>query len=222
MSHLRGVELTAPADACDPVLLAKKDGEPPLARIATIPARAGIAWFAECEAEGRTWLVTPEMTLIPRDRVARSLASTAHGIERPGTEKIAFVTGKPRPRYRMVRYGYFEATEPLLPVYATVRLTGQTHAVGPSTYLETSDGGAYVLADHVAAIEPVVRPAAGGETECGLVYDCWTVAGRPGYSATVFLCNLFLMPTGEEAFLGLPRRAYDTPEELLADGWRVD
>ena len=69
---------------------------------------------------------------------------------------------------------------------------------------------------------PVVRPVPGGETECGLVYDCWTVAGRPGYSATVFLCNLFLMPQGEKAFLELPRRVYDTPEELLADGWWVD
>ena len=69
---------------------------------------------------------------------------------------------------------------------------------------------------------PVVRPGADGGTECGLLYDCWTVAGRPGYSATVFLCNLFLMPTGEGAFLELPRRVYDTAEELLADGWRVD
>ena len=45
---------------------------------------------------------------------------------------------------------------------------------------------------------------------------------RYGYSATVCLCNLFLRPTGEKEFLELPRRVYDTPEELLADGWRVD
>ena len=163
--HLRGVELTAPADPCPPALLAKRDGEPPLARASTVPARAGVAWIAECEAEGRTWLVTPERTVLPRERVARSFASAVHGVARPGSDKIAFVTGKARPRYRMVRYGFFEVMEPALPVFSIVRLTGQTHAVGPATYLETADGGAYVLADHVAIVEPLARPSGVGAAE---------------------------------------------------------
>jgi hypothetical protein len=69
---------------------------------------------------------------------------------------------------------------------------------------------------------PVVRHKQDGEVECGVLYDCWTVARRGGFSATVFLTNLFLMPRTEEAFLALPKETFDTPEEIAAAGWRVD
>jgi hypothetical protein len=69
---------------------------------------------------------------------------------------------------------------------------------------------------------PVVRRKADGELECGVLYDCWTVARRPGFSATVFLTNIFLLPRTEEAFLALPREAFDSAEDVAAAGWRVD
>ncbi len=69
---------------------------------------------------------------------------------------------------------------------------------------------------------PVVRRSPDGEVECGVLYDCWTVGRRGGYSATIFLCNLFLLPRTEEAFLALPRETFDTPEEIAASGWRID
>jgi hypothetical protein len=69
---------------------------------------------------------------------------------------------------------------------------------------------------------PVVRRKSGDEVECGVLYDCWTVAGRPGYSATVFLTNIFLMPATEEEFLTLPKEVLDSAEELAEAGWRVD
>jgi hypothetical protein len=34
---------------------------------------------------------------------------------------------------------------------------------------------------------PVVRRQPGRDLEYGVLYDCWTVARRGGYSATVFL-----------------------------------
>jgi hypothetical protein len=69
---------------------------------------------------------------------------------------------------------------------------------------------------------PVVRRKADGEMEYGVLYDCWTVGRRGGFSATVFLCNLFLMPRTEDEFLALPKEVFDTPEEVAAAGWRVD
>lgn len=69
---------------------------------------------------------------------------------------------------------------------------------------------------------PVVRVTPGGEIECGLLYDCWSLARRPGFSATVFLCNIFMLPKKEDDFLALPKCVYDTTGELLAGGWRVD
>ena len=68
---------------------------------------------------------------------------------------------------------------------------------------------------------PVVRPGPGG-AECGLMYDALHAAGRAGFSATVFLCNLFELPPSAAEFLAMPRRVYDTADELLADGWRID
>jgi hypothetical protein len=68
---------------------------------------------------------------------------------------------------------------------------------------------------------PVVRRCKGGE-ELGLVCDVMGLCGRTGYSATVFLANLFEIPPGLDEFLALPREAFDTPEEVRAAGWTVD
>ena len=68
---------------------------------------------------------------------------------------------------------------------------------------------------------PLVRRA-GAEEECGLLVDLLGLCGLAGYSATVFLCNLFCLPAGVDGLLALPKEAYDTPEEVLAAGWRVD
>lgn len=168
--YLRGVELTAPADPCPRSLAAHREGESPNALVRTLPARVGVAWASECEAEGRVWLVTPELGLVPRDRVARAPASTAHGEKTTGDTTLAFVTGKARPRYRMARYGYFEALSPLSP-FTAVRLTGQSQSVGGSTYLETQTSGEYVLADHVALVEKRPRPSDLGEHERWLDLD---------------------------------------------------
>jgi hypothetical protein len=69
---------------------------------------------------------------------------------------------------------------------------------------------------------PVMRRRPGREMECGLLYDASKQAGLMGYSATVFLCNLFLLPPTLEEFIALPREVYDTPEEVYDAGWRVD
>jgi hypothetical protein len=68
---------------------------------------------------------------------------------------------------------------------------------------------------------PVVRRT-GGTEEIGLMYDARGTANRTGYSATVFLANLFDLPPTEAAFLALPKEVYDSAEEVAAAGWRVD
>jgi len=44
----------------------------------------------------------------------------------------------------------------------------------------------------------------------------------PGFSATVVLSNLFLLPRTLDEFLALPRETFDTPEEVFDAGWCVD
>jgi hypothetical protein len=69
---------------------------------------------------------------------------------------------------------------------------------------------------------PVVRRRPGREVELGVVVDLWRVAGIPGYSATVFLCNVFRVPRSVAALLALPKEVFDAADELVAAGWSVD
>lgn len=68
---------------------------------------------------------------------------------------------------------------------------------------------------------PVVRRRAVRE-ELGVVFDFRGTTGRTGYSAAVFLTNLFLAPSDERLLLLLPREVHDTADEVVAAGWDVD
>ena len=69
---------------------------------------------------------------------------------------------------------------------------------------------------------PVARRRPDGTAELGVLYDARRVLGRYGFSATVFLCNLYLLPDRLEDFFALPRCVYDTPDELADGGWTAD
>ena len=69
---------------------------------------------------------------------------------------------------------------------------------------------------------PLMRRRPGQEEECGVLFDALRVQGLTGYSATVFLINIFLLPPQVDQFLSLPREVYDTAEEVFEAGWRVD
>ena len=69
---------------------------------------------------------------------------------------------------------------------------------------------------------PLVRRRPEREDELGLIYDVFHVTGRTGRSATVYIANLFQIPSTEREFLALPNEVYDSAEEIFAGGWRVD
>ncbi len=68
---------------------------------------------------------------------------------------------------------------------------------------------------------PLVRRKKGTEP-LGLLFDARTALELCGYSSTVFLTSLFEMPPSLDQFLKLPKEVFDSSEELLAAGWRVD
>jgi putative exporter of polyketide antibiotics len=68
---------------------------------------------------------------------------------------------------------------------------------------------------------PVVRRTRGDE-ELGVLFDAFGLCRLTGLSASVFLTNLFTLPPTLSALLALPREVFDTVDELVAAGWRVD
>ena len=67
---------------------------------------------------------------------------------------------------------------------------------------------------------PVARRARGVE-DLGVVFDA-RAAGLTGFSSTVWLTNLFLLPPTFEQFLALPHESFDSSEELADAGWSID
>lgn len=57
-----------------------------------------------------------------------------------------------------------------------------------------------------------------GEPDLGILYDFRFASSRTGFSSTVFLTNLFLIPDTEHALSALPKEVFDTPEEIVAAG----
>jgi len=68
---------------------------------------------------------------------------------------------------------------------------------------------------------PLIRDTT-SDHELGVMVDLNGGVGITGFSATVFLTNLFTLPQRLEELLALPKEVFDTAEELIAAGWRVD
>jgi hypothetical protein len=68
---------------------------------------------------------------------------------------------------------------------------------------------------------PVVRRT-NGEEELGVLFDAFGLCRLTGFSASVFLTNLFTLPPSLPDLLALPKVVFDTADELVAAGWRVD
>ena len=71
-------------------------------------------------------------------------------------------------------------------------------------------------------ILPLVRRRPGADEECGFLFDLGKVYGHAGFASTVFLANIFEMPTGQDELLQLPREDCGSTEGIYAAGWRID
>lgn len=74
------------------------------ARYEMVPQRSTIAWTDEFFAEGRSWLLTQQLLLVPKDKVALQTPSPFRGVKlgEGGHElPIAFVKEEPKTKYRL-------------------------------------------------------------------------------------------------------------------------
>jgi hypothetical protein len=68
---------------------------------------------------------------------------------------------------------------------------------------------------------PLVRRHPDGRTDFGVLFDAPAI-NLTGYRCTVWFTNLFTIPRRLDQFLSLPKEVFDTFDELVAAGWRVD
>jgi hypothetical protein len=101
-------------------------------KVRVIPAGSGFAYATSFEADGRVWLVTPDLFVIPADRAFPYKRSEFHGVELGGdvTLPLLWVRGRSAPKLARTGDGAFVATGESFPYHAHVPLSGEEATVG--------------------------------------------------------------------------------------------
>jgi len=115
-----------------------------------------VAWTREFDAEGRTWLLTPDLALIPKDKVRVKSLPSLRGVDlREGGEAalpMAYLWLGEAPKLRKGPGGALVETGEVWPRQGFVPLSGRVVKQGRALYLEARDGS-YVRQDRVTRIE---------------------------------------------------------------------
>jgi hypothetical protein len=107
----------------------------------TIPAGSMLSFTRAFAAEGRTWLLSADQTLVPADRVRAFRVSGFHGTRLEGEVALplAWMRGSAKAQHRRLPSGELEKTGTSWPVRSFVRLSGADIVQGRTRYLETLD-----------------------------------------------------------------------------------
>jgi hypothetical protein len=74
-------------------------------RVKTVPPRSAIAFTDEFSAGGRSWVLTDDLLIAPKDKIATFTPSEFHGVYLDGEQMrlpIGFVRGEPKQKFRLV------------------------------------------------------------------------------------------------------------------------
>ncbi len=127
-----------------------------------------VAWAQEFDAQGRTWLLTPDMTLIPKDTVRAKPLPTLQGIDLRAnpdvTLPLAFLWLTDSPKYRIGEDGKAFKTEELWKRHSFVAATTEM-ARGPGGYYWKLRNGELVKYQDVTIIKKGRRPRGVGPTD---------------------------------------------------------
>jgi hypothetical protein len=108
----------------------------------------------------RTWLLTSDQALVPRDRVKPYEEVTFEGVRLGGDTElpIAFFRKKDRPSYARAGDGSFAPAEKTFARKSWVGLTGRREEAGGVEYAETREAGLWVRVDEAAIAEAATKP----------------------------------------------------------------
>jgi hypothetical protein len=154
---LAGIDLTpAPRDAVAfarlPVDL--QAPRPSLRRDSTV------AFLDEYRYQDRSFLLTPDLAWVPKDRVRPYESVTFEGAHLDGNVKlpIAFFRERPRGAFERGADGHLVPSARKFARLAWVELTGATEVEGTSRFLETREAGLWALESDSVVPEPAAEP----------------------------------------------------------------
>jgi len=102
-----------------------------------------VAWSYQFDAEGRTWLVTADLALVPKDKVSPYPKSDFQGVKLDGDTRlpIAFVREEPRSKYLRQDDGAVKPTEQQWPRLTILPIhDGEPLVSGEERYYRVRDG----------------------------------------------------------------------------------
>lgn len=140
-----------------------REGRPMIANGSTV------AWTRELDLDGRTYLLTHDLALVPKDRVRPFPRSEFHGVElgKDVALPVAFFRKTDRPKYHRGADGSFEKTSEAWARLGWVALTGTEQKSGEHTYLETKEPGVWTRADEAQVARKAERPAVVKQAKSG-------------------------------------------------------
>lgn len=131
-----------------------------------VPEGSTVAFARAFRAEGRTWLVSTDLSLVPADRVVAYRVSEFRGVRLGGDVKlpIAWARRVSRPFYRR-EAGRFVPTGESLAARASVALTGDRVEAARGAYLKVEGEGERYVAEADVAVARERPPSRAVEGE---------------------------------------------------------
>ena len=128
-------------------------------KVKIVPAGSGVAWARSFRAAGRLWLLTPDLLLVPADRVFPYARSSFLGIELKDGRALplAWVRGERAKQLRLNDDGGFSETGQAWSNKTHVLLTGEERKHDGATYLRTREQGGALWVKRSRALG-VVKP----------------------------------------------------------------
>lgn len=111
-----------------------------------VPNGSGISYAKAFEAEGRVWLLTPELFLVPADRVFPYKTDSFKGTKLEGDMQlpIVWVRGAPVKKLRREADGSFKETGESWAGKMPVPITDNEVVAGKARYHETKEAGIWI------------------------------------------------------------------------------
>ena len=134
---------------------------------------SAVAWTDEFDAEGRTWLITPDFTFMPKDKVAVYPRVDFHGVHLDTDVQlpIAFMRRTPRPKYERGEDGSIAPNGEQWPRLTWVALTGETVQQGERSWYVTREHGLLLDKSDATVVLPMARTPWGTQVEGATARD---------------------------------------------------